>query len=160
MKKVNENWDIINKNGHSLFHTTPVNLDILTVLNYLEKKFKLWQCYLETYGRGESMPKKCYGYYSHLLDDRYEASPWSSWTSRQCCRNSSEKLQRGFIIIRMRSYLIKEVLQMQPTGTSFCTFYELIIKSIITIIITISNSLFILVFLEPPLKIRFFSEPP
>ena len=37
-------------------------------------------------------------------------------------RNSGENMQRGFAIIRMGSYLLKEKLQMQSTGTSFCIF--------------------------------------
>ena len=41
----------------------------------------------------------------------------------------AKKLHRGFIIIRMKSYLLKEQLQLQSTGTSLCTFayfYEVI----------------------------------
>ena len=41
-----------------------------------------------------------------------------------CCRNSSEKVQRGFIIIRMRNQLLKEQFQMQFIGTSFCSFMK------------------------------------
>ena len=44
-------------------------------------------------------------------------------TSRHCCRNSSEsseKLQQGFIIIGMSSYLLKEKLQIQSTEKWFC----------------------------------------
>ena len=41
-----------------------------------------------------------------------------------CCRNSSEKVQRGFIIIRMRNQLLKEQFRMQFTGTSFCSFMK------------------------------------
>ena len=61
------------------------------------------------------------GCYSHPLDDRYGASSWSSWTSRHCYRNSNQKLW-GFVNIRMRSCLLKEQLQLQSTGTSFCLF--------------------------------------
>ena len=43
-------------------------------------------------------------------------------TGRHCCKNPSEKRQQGFIIIEMRSYLLKEQLQMQSTETSFCIF--------------------------------------
>ena len=40
-------------------------------------------------------------------------------TRRHCCRNWSEKLQQGFKIKGMRSYLLKEQLQLQSTET-FC----------------------------------------
>ena len=50
-KKVNGNWDIINKNGHSTTDT----------------------------GKHESQcQKNCYGYY-HPSDDMYRACPQSSW---------------------------------------------------------------------------------
>ena len=32
---------------------------------------------------------------------------------RTCCKNPSEKLQQGFVIMGMRSYLLKEQLQMK-----------------------------------------------
>ena len=41
-------------------------------------------------------------------------------TKRYYCANSSEKLQQSFIITGMRSYLLKDQLQMQSTETSFC----------------------------------------
>ena len=39
-----------------------------------------------------------------------------------CCRNSREKLQRGFRTIRMRNCLCKEQLQLKSTGT-FCILF-------------------------------------
>ena len=77
--------------------------------------------YLEIDWRWESVPKKVlwlltsfrryvWGMSLKLLDH----------TRRHCCRNSCEKLQLGFIITGMRSYLLKEQLQMQSTGTLFC----------------------------------------
>ena len=52
----------------------------------------------------------------------YGACPWSSWIIPVdiCCGNSSKKLQQGFIIKGMRSYLLKVKLQIQSTETSFC----------------------------------------
>ena len=41
----------------------------------------------------------------------------------------AKKLHRGFIMIRVKSYLFKEQFQLQSTGTSLCTFayfYEVI----------------------------------
>ena len=71
VKKVKGNWDIINKNGHSTFHTSKLgkfyqfkqgnlNYDTFTS-NLIEEES---QC-----------QKKCRGYYSYPLDDRYGASP-------------------------------------------------------------------------------------
>ena len=58
-KKVNENWDIINKNGHSIFHTVKAgNFNSLRDVIWI----MLWHCYLEIYWGWESVPKKCYGY--------------------------------------------------------------------------------------------------
>ena len=43
-KKVNENWDIVNKNGHSTFHTSkPGNFNSLKEVI----RIILWHCYLE-----------------------------------------------------------------------------------------------------------------
>ena len=78
-------------------------------------------CHLEVDWRWESVPRKVlwlltsfrwyvWGMYLKLLDH----------TRRYCCRNSSEKLQQGFIIIGMKSYLLKKQLQMQSTEISFC----------------------------------------
>ena len=95
-------------------HFKLVKLESLTAW---ERKLRLWHFYLEE----ESQCQKS-GYYSDHLDDSFGASPWSFCTSRHCCRNSREKLQQGFIIIRMRSYLLKEQLHLQSTGTPFCLF--------------------------------------
>ena len=58
-KKVNRNWDIINKNGHSTFHTgKPGNFNGLREVIWI----MLWPCYVEIDWRWESVPKKCYGY--------------------------------------------------------------------------------------------------
>ena len=54
MKKVNGNWDIINKNGHSTFHTGKTLREVISII--------LWHRYLETDWRWESVPKKYYGY--------------------------------------------------------------------------------------------------
>ena len=44
---------------------------------------------------------KRYGYFLHPLDDRHGMSPEAfGQTSRYCCRNSSEKLQQDFVIIK------------------------------------------------------------
>ena len=54
-KKVNGNWDIINKNGHSTFHTgKPGNFNSLREVIWII----LWHCYLEIDWRWESVPKK------------------------------------------------------------------------------------------------------
>ena len=54
-KKVNENWDIFNKNGHCTFHTgKPGNFNSLREVIWII----LWNCYLETDWRWESVPKK------------------------------------------------------------------------------------------------------
>ena len=47
--------------------------------------------------RRTSVPKECCDYFSRP-SDVYEASlEWSPWTSRQCCRNLSDKLQWVFL---------------------------------------------------------------
>ena len=57
--KINGNWDIINKNGHSTFHTgKPGNFNSLREIIWII----LWHCYLEIEWRWESVPKKCYGH--------------------------------------------------------------------------------------------------
>ena len=68
------------------------------------------------------MPKKFCGCYYNLLDDRYGASPRCYWTSGYIDVETSEKLQRGFTVIRMRSYILEEQLQLQTRGASFCIF--------------------------------------
>ena len=59
-KKVHENWDIINKNGHNTFHTgKPGNFTSLREVIWII----LWHCYLEIDWKWESQcQKKCYGY--------------------------------------------------------------------------------------------------
>ena len=67
---------------------------------------------------------KRYGYFSHPLDDRHGISPEAfGETSRHYCRNSSEKLQKNFGIIkgkRIGIYHLKAQLQMQSAGALFC----------------------------------------
>ena len=73
---------------------------------------------------------KRYGYFSHPLDDKHGISPEAfGQTSRYYCRNSSEKLQKNFVIIKgmgswmgswMGSYHLKAQLQMQSAGALFC----------------------------------------
>ena len=126
-KKVNENWDIINKNWHSTFHTGKTG-------NFNSLREVIWiilrQCYLKIDWKWESVPKKVLRL---LISFR-----WYVWgmslklldhTRRHCCRNSGEKLQKGFIIVAMRSYLLEEQLQMQSTQKfHFVCVYKVIIK--------------------------------
>ena len=87
--------------------------------------------------RRVSVKIKRSGYFSYSLDDRHGMSPEAiGRTSRHCCRNSSEKLQLGLVIIKgkrivqncdffqlvMGSHHLKAQLQMQYTGASFCVF--------------------------------------
>ena len=54
MEKKSMETDIINKNGHSTFHTCkPGNFNSLRDINLM-----WWHCYLETDWRWESVPKK------------------------------------------------------------------------------------------------------
>ena len=58
-KRVNGNWDIVNKNGHRTFHTgKPGNFNSLREVIWII----LWHSYLEIDWRWEWVPKKCYGY--------------------------------------------------------------------------------------------------
>ena len=59
-KKVNENWDIVNKNGHNTFHNgKPGNFASLREVIWII----LWHCYLEIDWKWDSQcQKKCYGY--------------------------------------------------------------------------------------------------
>ena len=70
---------------------------------------------------------KRYGYFSHPLDDRHGISPEAfGETSRHYCRNSSEKLQKNFGIIkgkRIGIYHLKAQLQMQSAGALFKFYY-------------------------------------
>ena len=54
-KSVKENWDIINKNGHSTFHTGK-----LENFNSLREEvwLILWHCYFEIDWKWEPVPKK------------------------------------------------------------------------------------------------------
>ena len=84
----------------------------------------LWHYYLAINWKWASVPKKVLWLLTSLR--------WYVWgmslkllnhTSRHCFRNSSElseELLQGFIIIRMRTYLLKGQLQNQPTEKSFC----------------------------------------
>ena len=106
-----ENWDIINKTGNSTFHngkTGKFKRDTLLPWNWLKMRV---------------IAKKCvWGKSLKLLDH----------TRRHCCKNLSEKLQKCFIIIGMKSYFLKEQLQMQSTKHHFVYVYEVVIKYFIT----------------------------
>ena len=122
-KSVEGNWDIVNKNGHNTFHNgKPGNFNSLIEDIWLI----LWCCYLEIDWKWESVPKKVLWL---LTIVRYLCTAWGmtlkhlDHTSGYCRRNMSElseELQQSSIIIRMRSYLLKEQLQIQYTETSFC----------------------------------------
>ena len=57
MKKVGENWDIINKNGHSTFHTgKPVNF------NNIREWFELYYDTVTLKLIEDVSAKKCFGY--------------------------------------------------------------------------------------------------
>ena len=113
-------------------HLTLVNLEILTVSLFkryiiLIMKLLPWK-WLKR--RISAKIKRC-GFFLHPLDDRHRMNSEAfGRTNRHCCRNSSEKLQEGFVIIkgkRMGSYHLKAQLQMQSTGASFCIFLYLYI---------------------------------
>ena len=104
VKKVNGNWDIINKNEHSIFHTgKPGNFNSLREVIWII----LWHCYLEINWRWESVPKKLLWL---LTSFRWNVKGMSlkPLDYQQTLVESYEKL----------SY--KEQVQIQSTETSLC----------------------------------------
>ena len=99
---------------------TLVNLEILSLREVIW--IILWHSYLEIDWRWESVPKEM----SWLLTSlRWYVQGMSlnllNHTSRYCCKNSSEKLQQGYVIIAQEWKLpSKEQLQTQSAETSFC----------------------------------------
>ena len=117
-KRVNETGILLTK--IYIAHFTLVKLEIL-IANF---------CYLEIDWRWESLLKKVLRL---LISFRWYVKGMSlkllDHSRRYCCGNSSEKLQKGFIIIiGIKSYLLKKQLQMQSTETLFVYAYEIIIK--------------------------------
>ena len=112
MKKVNWNWNIINKNGHSTFHTgKPRNFNSLREVVWII----LWHCYLETAEDASQCRKSVMVINLLQMICIVRACPWSSWTipSDIVVVETWEKSCTA----RLPS---KERLQIQSTETSFC----------------------------------------
>ena len=102
-KKVNENWDIINKNGHSTFHTgKPGNFNSLREVIWIMP----WNWLKMRVSAKKSVMVINILQIMKLLD----------YTSRHYCRNLSEKLHRK---VRNEKLPSKEHLQIQSTEASF-----------------------------------------
>ena len=105
-----ENWDIINNNGHTTCHSGKTGgfnslREVIWII--------LWTLYyLETDWRWESVLKKALStsFRWYVWDMSFKLA---DLIRRTCCKNPSEKLQQGFVIMGMRSYLLKEQLQMK-----------------------------------------------
>ena len=129
-KKVNGNWNIINKNGYSTFHTgKPGNFNSLREVIWII----LWHYYLEIEWRWASVLKKsvmvinilqmiCIG---HVL----EAPEWTI-PAEFCCRNLSKNCTARFYnhSLGMRSYLLESNFKFNLQKHDFVYVYEVIIK--------------------------------
>ena len=128
-KKVNGNWDIINKNGHSTFHTgKPANFNSLREVFWIV----LWHCYLEIDCRVSAkkgvmvisiLQMICIG---HVL----EAPGLYQQTLFQNCTGRFYKHS-----IRMRSCLLKNNFKFNLQKHRFAYGYQVIIKCYINLII-------------------------
>ena len=85
-KKVNGNWDVINKNEHSLFHTSkPGNFNSLREVIFI-LTLLLPLSWLKRTASAKKMLRLLFTcWYGGIW-----SNSWSSWTSRHCCRNWSK----------------------------------------------------------------------